>query len=144
MKAASIQRVITITITPETTPTIKPISQSTTTNTSSATQKKVYGAWYWQPSLGRAQMWVGTDAQGKDIFVDQVPTPTIVQPTQPASDNNQQACLEKVEAQFANQKPAGCQTWTDQYDNQRSTCNEVYMPQFYTALGQCGIHTRGG
>lgn len=145
VKAASIHKVITITITPEITPAGKPVSQSTSTTTSLSTQKKVYGAWYWQPNLGRAQMWVGTDAQGKDIFVDQIPTPTLGQPSQPASDNDKQACLEKVEQEFANQQPKGCQTWTDQYDNQRTTCNEIYMPQFYTALGQqCGIHIRGG
>jgi hypothetical protein len=34
------------------------------------TPTKEPGGWYWQKELGRAQRWIGTDAEGKDIWSD--------------------------------------------------------------------------
>lgn len=62
----------TPTLTPTPTPTIKPISHQKQT----VPQIKQYGGWYWQPDLNRAQVWVGTDSAGKDIWIDNFPTST--------------------------------------------------------------------
>src|SRR5581483_10849398 len=62
-----------------TTPTVLPTHGivpkiSSAPNVQPVRAKKQYGAWYWQPALGRSQMWIGTDLSGKDIFVDSLPT----------------------------------------------------------------------
>lgn len=62
----------TLTLTPTPTPTIKPISHQA----QSTPQAKQYGGWYWQSDFNRAQVWVGTDSAGKDIWIDGFPTPT--------------------------------------------------------------------
>ncbi|MBI4080424.1 MAG: hypothetical protein HY430_01485 [Candidatus Levybacteria bacterium] len=52
------------TLTP--TPTNKPIS----VRAQPTSQAKQSGGWYWRSEIGRAQRWLGTDAQGKDIWSD--------------------------------------------------------------------------
>jgi len=42
----------------------------------STPQAKQYGGWYWQPELNRAQVFIGTDSAGKDIWIDGFPAPT--------------------------------------------------------------------
>jgi len=54
------------------TPTIKPVSYQKQTTP----QAKQYGGWYWQPDLNKAQVWIGTDSAGKDIWIDDFPAPT--------------------------------------------------------------------
>ena len=61
----------TSTFTPTPTSITKPVSHQTQT-----TPTKQYGGWYWQSQLNHAQMWVGTDSVGRDIWVDHPPTPT--------------------------------------------------------------------
>lgn len=53
------------------TPTDKPLSKK-----SQPTAVKEYGGWYWREDLNRAQVWIGTDSAGKDIWKDDFPTPT--------------------------------------------------------------------
>lgn len=40
-------------------------------------QKKQYGAWYWRSDVNRSLLWLGTDKDGKDIWSDKFPAPTI-------------------------------------------------------------------
>lgn len=61
----------TPTLTPTPTPAIKPASYQKQT-----APVKQYGGWYWQPDLNRAQVFIGTDSAGKDIWIDGFPTPT--------------------------------------------------------------------
>ncbi len=60
----------TLTSTP--TPTIKPVS----VQKQPISQAKQYGGWYWQSDLNRAQVYIGTDSAGKDIWADNLPVPT--------------------------------------------------------------------
>lgn len=36
-------------------------------------QKFQYGGWYWQPTLNKAQVWLGKDKEGKNIWSDSFP-----------------------------------------------------------------------
>lgn len=60
------------TYTPTLAPTIKPVSYQK----QPTLQTKQYGGWYWQSDLNLAQVWIGTDSAGKDIWADGIPTPT--------------------------------------------------------------------
>ncbi len=72
------------TLTP--TPTNKPIS----VKAQPTPQAKQYGGWYWRSELSHTQRWLGTDAQGKDIWSDTgEPTPTPTK-SNPSSTNNSQ------------------------------------------------------
>jgi len=57
---------------PTPTPTIKPVSHQT----QPTRQAKQYGGWYWRTELNRAQVFIGTDSAGKDIWIDDFPAPT--------------------------------------------------------------------
>lgn len=51
------------------------------------TSIKQYGGWYWRPELNRAQVWIGTDSAGKDIWIDGIPTPTFTPTPEPKKSN---------------------------------------------------------
>lgn len=57
--------------TPTPTPTVRPASYQI-----QPTPVKQYGGWYWQSDINRAQVWIGTDSAGKDIWIDNFPTST--------------------------------------------------------------------
>ena len=71
----------TPTSTPSPTPTIKPVS----VQKQPSLQTKQYGGWYWRPDLGRAQVFIGSDSAGKDIWTDGFPTPTPTPTPKPAT-----------------------------------------------------------
>ena len=74
------------TSTPIPTPTNKPIS----VKAQPTAKTKQYGDWYWQSELGRAQRWLGTDAQGKDIWSDTGdPTPTPTKSNAPSTNSSE-------------------------------------------------------
>lgn len=66
------------------TPTTIPVTPTKVTSniisspkTQPASQTKQYGGWYWQPTLKKSQVWIGTNSAGKDIWIDSFPTPTL-------------------------------------------------------------------
>ncbi len=74
------------TSTPIPTPTNKPISVKAQVTP----QAKQFGGWYWRSELGRAQRWLGTGAQGKDIWTDTGdPTPTPTKPSAPSTNHSE-------------------------------------------------------
>jgi len=74
--------------TPTPTPTDKPLSTKI-----QPILIKQYGGWYWQPELNRAQVFVGTDSAGKDIWVDGFPAPTPTPTPKPAT---QQSSIQEI------------------------------------------------
>lgn len=54
------------------TPTNKPLSEI-----QPAPPEKQYGGWYWRSKLNKAQIWLGINKDGNDIWADKFPLPIV-------------------------------------------------------------------
>lgn len=104
--------VISPTNTPTPTPTEKPVSK----NVQPSELKKQYGGWYWQPQLGKAERWMGTDSSGKDVWIDEKEKIETAQSNPPASSstNNPQSSQNTSSQNSYSNSPTTAQTGSQQ------------------------------